>query len=68
MVVEPTDMKVLVKFGDLSQNVLEIYDCLTLLRTTTSTPADGPYDNRATAFCLKRLKIRGGETDKFFNH
>ena len=30
----------------LGQTVLEIYDCRTLLRTTTTTttPADGPYD------------------------
>ena len=35
----------------LGQPVLGIYDCLTLLQTTrtttTTTPADGPYDNRA---------------------
>ena len=28
----------------LGQPVLEIYYCLTLVRTTTTTPADGPYD------------------------
>ena len=31
----------------LGQSVLEIHDCLTLLRTITTTQADGPYDNRA---------------------
>ena len=43
---------------NLGQTVLEIYDCLTLLRTTTTTPADGAYDNRAkrrlVAFGLKK--------------
>ena len=35
----------------LGQTVLEICDCLALLRTSTTTPADGPYDNKA-----KRLR------------
>ena len=47
----PTGVNVPVTFGE--STVLQIYGCLTLLRTTT-TPADGPYDNRANAdgaFC-----------------
>ena len=43
-------MDVSVKFGDSMSNrsrKLEIYDCLNLLQTTTTTPADGPYDNTA---------------------
>ena len=56
VVVDPTDVKVSVKFGNSRSNLVEIYDCLTFLRTrtTTTTPDDGPYDNRAkrvTAFC-----------------
>ena len=47
--VDPTGVKVHIKFNllILGQTVLEIYDCFTLLRTTTTTPADGLYDNRA---------------------
>ena len=50
-------MKIPVKFDlvIVGETVLEIYDFLTLLRTTT--PTDGPCDNRAkrrrAAFCLK---------------
>ena len=60
MLVDPTGVKVTVKFGD--QTVLEICDGLTLLPTTTTTmtPADGPYDNRAkrqTRFCLKNRSV-----------
>ena len=50
VVVDPTGMKVRgKKWVILGQTVLEIYECLTLLRTTTTTttPADGPNDNRA---------------------
>ena len=44
VVVAPKDVKVPVKMVTLGQTVLETYDCLTLLRTTTTTTADGPYD------------------------
>ena len=48
-------LKLVLNLVILCQTFLEIYDCLTLLRTTT--PADGPYDNRAkrrlAQFCQK---------------
>ena len=46
VLVDPTGMKVRVKFGDSRSNHSRDIDCLSLLLTTT-TPADGPYDNRA---------------------
>ena len=44
----------------VGQTVLEIYDCLTLFRTTTTTAttttqADGPYDNRAKRPAKRRF-------------
>ena len=45
MIVDLTGVKVLVKSVIPGQTVLEIYDFLTSLRTTT-TQADGPYDKR----------------------
>ena len=35
--VEQVGMNIHVIFGDSRSNVLEIYECLTLLRTTTTT-------------------------------
>ena len=42
----------------LGQAILEIYDDLTLLRTTITTPADGPYASRAKR--LSDADVSGG--------
>ena len=54
VVEDPTGVKVRENLVILGQTVVEIYDCLSLLRTTTTTQADGPYGN---GVLLKNLSL-----------
>ena len=63
MVVDPTGVKVRVKFAEFRSNRSRDIRLGHFVRTTTTTAAtqvDGPYDNRAKrrqpAFCLKTVE------------